>query len=190
MTDKTLRDQPYFPLYCANLIADHEYRLMSLFERGLLLSMIVECWHNKNVPRHPSELSKFLGFPLEEVQNALTQNVLSFFLEDLNKLKHKEVEAEKTKILIRRAKQSEGGKAGQEAKKKKNNISQPESSDQGKPKSQPEGEPSGSLNQFNSNSLKSVHVIQEKESNNEHKEWIKAFDQNSNDSYSRASKGY
>jgi uncharacterized protein YdaU (DUF1376 family) len=156
--------------------------------------MIVECWHNGEVPENPIELSKFLGFSLEEIKNFLSPYVLSFFLKDDKSLQHKEVNSEKKKILIRRLKQSEGGKAGQEAKKRKMNKSQNQNQLQGEPDGQlkglPKGSPEGSLNQIKSDSIKSIHVNQEMGILDEHTEWKRiAFEDMSDNSYLKASRG-
>ena len=185
MSEKLLRDQPYFPLYCANLIADHRYRLMNLNERGLFLTMLLECWHNGDVPVDPSNLSKFLGYQPIDIESALSTNVLSFFEKKSTSLKNKEVEIEKAKILQRRMKQSIGGKDGVVRKRQKNG----KIPSKGDPEGQPEGQPEGSLGYINSNSITSIHVKQEKDIHDVHQEWINEFDPPKENAYLKASKG-
>jgi uncharacterized protein YdaU (DUF1376 family) len=181
MTEKLLRDQPYFPLYCANLIADHRYRLMNLSERGLYLTMLVECWHNGKVPENPVELSKFLGYQQIDIDNSLSERVLSFFSKEQAFLKNKEVESEKAKILERRLKQSLGGKDG--AKRKKEKYSNFQS------KGQPLGQPEGSLGYINSDQINSIQVNQERDLPDIHEDWKNEFDPPKFNAYLIASKG-
>jgi uncharacterized protein YdaU (DUF1376 family) len=182
MNKNLLRDQPYFPLYCANLLADFNYRSMNLIERGLLLSLITECWHNGKVPEDKNDMTRYLGCEISEIEEALTEKVFFFFFKESGFLKNREVEMEKEKILNRRSKQSEGGKIGQQRKKEKNI--------KGEPEGQLQGQPEGPLDQFKSNSFKSIHVNQEGESLKVDHAWVNAFDPPSENSYSQASRGY
>ena len=73
------KSQPAFQLYASDLMADRRYRLMTLEERGLLLSLLCECWVNQYLPDSQDELSRLLGVDVKAVGRALTEAVLSFF---------------------------------------------------------------------------------------------------------------
>ena len=190
--EKKLKDQPYYPNYSANFIAQRHYRLMSLEERGLLWAMYNDYWVNKDLPSDPQELARYLGFDSAIVENALTDNVLHYFSADGDKLKCPELDGYLQNVGIKRDAQSEGGKLGVERKKGKNALGQPEGI--------PEGQPEGSLNQFNltqvkSDQLKSNSFISEggldksKESN---KKWIDDYDKAKppDNDYLKQSKGH
>ena len=138
-----MKDVPYFPCYAANIIASKEYRLMSLLERGLWISMYLECWPNKLVPSDTRELAKYLGFDEHEVLKAKTKNLMTFFLLKDGNIVHPELELYREEILLRRSKQSKGGKDGANKRYGK-----------GKPISQP----IGSLVYINSDQVNSSQV--------------------------------
>jgi len=75
-----IKDVPYFPFYAANLISSRSFRLMSLMERGLLITILIECWVNGSVPSEPSDMAKILGLTVDEVRAAFS-NLLSTFVE-------------------------------------------------------------------------------------------------------------
>lgn len=103
-----MRDVPYFPCYAANLIANRQYRLMSPIERGLWITLYLECWPNAMIPSDPKELSLYIGWSEGDVLKGLTKNVLTFFKEKNGLLFNLELEEYRAEILARRAKQSEG----------------------------------------------------------------------------------
>ena len=65
------RDAPAYQEYPANFMARIQYRVMSLAERGLLLTLRHECWVNKQVPADPCTLARMLGYEVDEVAAAL-----------------------------------------------------------------------------------------------------------------------
>lgn len=149
-------DLPYFPLYASNIVADKRYRLMSIHERAVWISIYLECWPNGSVPADPAELAKYLGYSIEDVKAGLTERVLSFFKEVKGELISPQLEKYWGEVLARRAKQSEGGKKG--AKLKRDKALNGEGQPIGKPQGQPIGEPEGSLNTLKSNTLKSNQI--------------------------------
>ena len=164
-----MKDVPYFPCYAANIIASKEYRLMSLLERGLWISMYLECWPNKLVPSDTRELAKYLGFDEGEVSKAKTKNLMTLFLLKDADIVHPELELYREEILQRRLKQSKGGKDG--ANKRYG-------------KGEPIGQPIGSLgyinsDQVNSDQVKSNQYLEKGVINNlskENKEWINDYE--------------
>lgn len=135
------KNPPAFLLYSANLIADKRYRMMSLAERGLYLSMLVECWSNLSVPADPATLARWVMVEPSEVKEALTERVKSFFSFDDGGYISSDLEDYRQTLEIRRNKQSTGGKKGAKAKWEK------DSSENGLDNGLPNGKPNGVLNQ-------------------------------------------
>jgi len=106
------RKPPAYQEYAATILADRNFRLMTLAERGLFFSMRLECWQNMNVPANPSDLARYLGYDAISVETALTEKVKSFFV--LNGLDFvcPEIEDYRKHLDEQRKKQSEGGKKG------------------------------------------------------------------------------
>ena len=116
------RKPPAFQEYPAEMLAKREFKLMGLSEKGLLYLMRLECWVNKSIPSQPYLLAKYLGFNDLEVSSALTENVKSFFSEELGSYRSVELDNYKEHLEERRLKQSEGGKNGVRVKREKNHI--------------------------------------------------------------------
>lgn len=110
---------PAFQLYASDTIADKHYRLMSLEERGLLLSLLCECWVNRSVPADPDALGKWLGYQSGEVKAVLTSRVLSFFSACKGELINTKLERYRKELEERREKMSTGGKKGAKTKWRK-----------------------------------------------------------------------
>jgi hypothetical protein len=156
---------------------------MSLSERGLMMSMLCECWVNSYVPSDISQLAKILGYSNDEVSQSLSTNVMHFFFNDNDRIICPELIAYRNKLDERQRLQIEGGKKG--ALKKKEKEKEVTSS-------YPEGIPEGSLIEHNlteNNLIK--HTTEEQvfregeltEENKlaEHQEWIE--DMNKAESY-------
>jgi hypothetical protein len=108
---------PWFRVFAANLISDHNFRVMRLSERGLLLTMLCECWVNEAVPADLEEMSRFLGLGNGEVLQAFTPQVGSFFEASEKGRLSPFLEAQRKEFFLRRLKQIEGGKKGAERKR-------------------------------------------------------------------------
>ena len=150
-------DLPYFPYFANNIIADKRYRMMSLEERGLWISMYSDCWPNGAVPAYLESLSKYLGLPIEQVKVGLTERVLSFFKEVKGELFSPQLEEYFHKQTKRRSKLSEGGKKGAKRRwdKDSNGIATPLTNLMATPLATP----MASLNTLKSNTLKSNSVF-------------------------------
>lgn len=133
-----IRRPPAFQFYPSNVMSSIQYRTMSLAERGLMMSMQCECWVNDSVPSDVTLLAKILGYKEEDVNAALTNNVMQFFYKDNDKIICPELEAYRQRLDEARKKQIEGGKEGQRRKKEKEVTS-----------SYPQGLPEGSLVEHN-----------------------------------------
>lgn len=119
-TTSTRGTAPAMPIYASDLMVKIEYRLMSFTERGLLFSMLCECWANGEIPSSPDELSVFLG---KEVDNELIKRVAGFFQStDRKTIFSPDLETYRAKIIDGRERMSEGGKKGAESKKQRKHL--------------------------------------------------------------------
>jgi uncharacterized protein YdaU (DUF1376 family) len=146
---------PYFPLYAANLIASRPYRLMSLSERGLWITIMMECWVNGSVPSNFSDMSKFLGVTNQELETCFSNIHSSFFEVEGDRLFSKELEEYRQGYMERREKQKEGGKLGVLRKKEKNGRKRDAEGSVGSP----QGKPEGALTYINLDQIKSNQLL-------------------------------
>ncbi len=105
------RDAPAYQEYPANFMARIQYRVMSLAERGLLLTLRHECWVNKQVPADPRTLARMLGYEVNEVSAALPA-VMPFFALAGGCIVCPELDAYRAHLEGIRERQSQGGRQG------------------------------------------------------------------------------
>jgi hypothetical protein len=143
---------------------------MNLEERGLVLSMLLECWASMDIPKNPYELSQILGVPIDQVRRALTAKALSFFDERGDTYFSSFLDDQRTQFLAERKAKKEGGQKGAAIKKLKASAVV----------GQPLGQPEGSLHQIPSSQVNSFSVNQERGLTNskreQHKEWLDDYD--------------
>ncbi|NBV01089.1 MAG: hypothetical protein EBS31_06580 [Burkholderiaceae bacterium] len=171
------RKAPAFQCYASNLIADSHYRLMSITERAIWISMYLECWCNEKLPSDRYQLSKWLGFAFEDVKQGLSSNVLYFFNDDGQFIRCPELDDYRNELNERRKKQTQGGIKGARIKKEKS---------LGQPNSEPEGHLGEDSKDKDSKDkfLKSDVYLA-------NSEWIDEFSSpTDSSSYRHASKGY
>ena len=162
-------------------MSSRSFRLMSLKERGLLITIMMECWINGSVPSDFTDMAKILGLTVDDVKFAYTNRQLTFFHVEEGQLISKELEGYRQNYLDMREKQRLGGLKG--AQNKKDKIAR-------LPKGQPQGEPEGSLSQINSNSFNSNQLLKKGCMSDENKSWVDAFDRVPEAiSYLKASRG-
>ena len=106
------RKPPAYQEYAAGMLANRHYRSMTLAERGLLYSIRLECWENKQVPASSDDLAKYVGSDVHQVRTALTDHVTSFLSEKDSSFTCPELEDYRQHLADRNAKQSAGGKGG------------------------------------------------------------------------------
>lgn len=106
------RKPPAYQEYAATILADRNFRLMTLAERGLFFSMRLECWQNSEVPATENELAKYLGYEFSDIQQALTARVKSFFSVNDRLFRCPELDDYRQHLEQQKARQSEGGKRG------------------------------------------------------------------------------
>jgi hypothetical protein len=184
-----MKPVPYFPLYAANFLASKPFRMMSIEERGLWITIQMECWVNGSVPSDLKDLAKYLGVSDDEVQRCFTQKQLSFLQKVGGELKSPELDEYRQGYLAVREKQRIGGIEGAERKRQK----QSKETLARKSQSQgvPEGQPKGSLGYVNLDSFKSSQLIRSEITNAENKAWVDEYDSTPDLSnpYLRSSKG-
>ncbi|MCP5246579.1 MAG: hypothetical protein H6937_11800 [Burkholderiales bacterium] len=105
------REPPAFQEYAATMLSKLSFRTMPLQDRGLLYTMRLECWVNKQLPSNHHDLAKVLGQPVEEVTASLAA-VMEFFEIDGNFIVCPELESYRVHLAERKLKQSQGGKRG------------------------------------------------------------------------------
>ncbi len=108
----TKRDLPAYLEYASDLLANINYRLMDLSERGLWDTMRKECWVNNKIPAKADQLAKILNLPVDVVINNLTDRVRSFFSEKDGFFYCTELDNYKAMTLNRRDAMALGGSKG------------------------------------------------------------------------------
>lgn len=117
------RPPPAYQEYASDMLANMQYRMMSLSERGLLDTMRRECWVNKKVPMQEQELASYLGINRAEIKACLTPRVLSFFIDRANFLICAELEQYREALIERHQKMAAGGQKGGEVTQRKHKLS-------------------------------------------------------------------
>lgn len=153
-----MKDVPYFPMYAANIIASRTYRLMSLAERGLWVTITMECWINGGVPSNFKEMSKILGFSEDELKQYFSKYQTSFFHIENGQYISKELEEYRQGYLATREKQRLAGIESAQKKKEKQKQTKDLVPELCQPVGIPEGQPVGSLSYINSASIKSGSI--------------------------------
>lgn len=178
------RKAPSFQEYAASMMANREFKLMSLPERGLLMTMRYECWENNSVPINVADLAKCLGFEVSEIKMALTSRVKHFFKEFGDSYICPELEDYREHLKDRKLKQSAGGKKGakitnsaksREAAVENAHIRTSNDSSNSRVTRQASRE---SLVKLNTNQLSKVNQNQHLDSNHIHRDFIDDYDSN------------
>jgi hypothetical protein len=113
------RKAPAYQEYAASMLANKNFRLMTLQERGLLYSLRLECWENKQIPSIEIELAKYLGCEVGDLQSAFTDKVKSMFSISGNYLTCPELDDYRQHIESIRLSKSQGGKNSANQRKAK-----------------------------------------------------------------------
>lgn len=111
---------PAFQEYASDLLADRNFKMMSLSERGLLYTLKCECWVNRVIPADPEDLAKYLGLQPNDIKGGLTRRVLGFFTECNGDMLSPELERYRQQLEARRQRQSMGGAKGGKTTQAKN----------------------------------------------------------------------
>ena len=105
------RRPPAYQEYAAEMLAQIPFRTMSLQDRGLLFTMRLECWVNKQLPNNPELIAKILSVSLDEVAASL-KAVMPFFKIEGEYIICPELKDYQEHLDDRKRRQSEGGKTG------------------------------------------------------------------------------
>ena len=105
------REPPAYQEYAAAMLTKLPFRTMTLQDRGLLYTIRLECWVNKQLPSNHHDLAKVLGLPADEVAASLNA-VMQFFEMTGNFIVCPELENYRAHLAERKFKQSQGGKRG------------------------------------------------------------------------------
>ena len=106
------RKPPAYQEYASTMLADIDFRSMTMEARGLLYTMRLECWANQKLPSDIEILSTVLGKP---VKPDMLKAVDSFFEVKDDQITSPELENYRAYLEERREKQSKGGKKGAKA---------------------------------------------------------------------------
>lgn len=180
----TNRPPPAYQEYATDILASRSYRMMSLSEKGLWDQMRKECWANGSIPSQPSELAKYLGLPLTDVEAALTKNVRSWFEDDGETIVSPELEAYRVKLEESRRNMAAGGaKGGRRTQAKRKGTLQSSLESQLKPLNRVE---------LNRNEQRGEELSKEVLSTSELQQWVDDYDGAGDGSnrYSQQSNGY
>ena len=124
------RKAPAYQEYAANILAQLPFRTITLQDRGLLWTMRMECWVNKQLPNNPNVIAKAFGLPVDEVVSSLPA-VMPFFRIEGDFIICPELEDYRIHINERKQKQSQGGinSASKKAKEKRKKSTKSSSND-------------------------------------------------------------
>ncbi len=116
------RRPPAFQEYAADLLANAQYRMMNLDEKGLFHLLRNECWVNDRVPAKHHELSSYLGVKYEKITECLTEKVLGFFITENDYLICPELNRYREQLNERSKKLSSAGHAGGKKTQENNRL--------------------------------------------------------------------
>jgi hypothetical protein len=98
------------------MLADENFKLATLAERGLIWTICVQCWVSDSAPADHGELAQVLGLGRPDLEAAFTARVLGFFVELNGRLFREELREQKAQMMARREEQARGGRRGAKAK--------------------------------------------------------------------------
>ena len=188
--NKSKRPPPAFQEYASDALANIQFRLATLAERGLIHTMRLECWVNKFIPSNPKEMSAMLNLQQTDLEANLTPRVKAFFQIHDGYYFCKELDDYREMLKDRSTSQSNGGKKGglktQENNKsiKANIEATLQANLQAKPKL---------LSRDESSREEESRVIKEKTFTQEHTEWVNAYDAENSETvneYLKQSRGH
>jgi uncharacterized protein YdaU (DUF1376 family) len=172
-----LKQAPAVQIYPSDIMATKEYRLMTLEQRGLFISLYLDLWVNREAPLEISDLSRYLGYSEIDTQNAFTEHLFQFFEIRNDSIVCESHEEYMAKLVERRKKQSAGGKKGAENKRTKSKLveGQPEGSRVEKNRVELNGKEVSRDDQIRSESIDNDSMNYDNVPL-EHKEWVEDYD--------------
>lgn len=123
------RPPPCYQEYAASILANNDFRMMSLSSRGLFYTLRLEYWVANPLPADPIKLGKILGFETLAIQTALIELGGLISVEE-GHIKMADLDDYRAHLAERKQLQSEGGKKGaarskQNAQQQKNEEIEP-----------------------------------------------------------------
>ena len=121
------RPSPYFQCFASDWIADEEYMLATLAERGLLSSIMNYCWVNGSIPGDPYTMANLLRVAQDEINldDALIEKYVKPCPDNNSRLHCPELDRQKAAFAERREKLAHGGRKGGLTTQAKNRDSSP-----------------------------------------------------------------
>lgn len=174
----TKRNLPAYLEYASDLLANINYRLMTLPERGLWETMRKECWVNSKIPSKVDDLAKILNFPVDLVKSSLTDRVTSFFSESNGFFSCPELDNHKAGQLNKRDAMAHGGAKG--GRKTQQDIRETKGSLEGTLK--PLNRNEMNRTDMNRDEEKRIESPRSEEMSPENQEWVEAFEGKKNES--------
>ena len=113
------RNPPAYQEYASDWLANRNWRLMSLGERGLLDTLRKECWVNRSIPSNVVEIVKIFNLQEDEVSKCLTPRVLGFFSAVGDSLICPELEIYRENLNEQKLNMSKGGSSGGKSTQRK-----------------------------------------------------------------------
>jgi len=110
-----MRQPPAYQEYPSDLLANENYRLMSLEERGLFHTLRHYCWVNGSTPASVDELAELLGITCSHLDQVFSMRVKTFFHTcdvNMGRLVSPELRDYKRELVERSIKKSLAGKLG------------------------------------------------------------------------------
>lgn len=111
MSNLHKRPPPAYQEYASSMLANYDFRALSLEARGVLYTLRLECWANKRLPSDPLTLSKALGIEMQQIVK-YTPELKPFFKIEDGWLFSPELDNYRSHLDHRRERQSDGGKKG------------------------------------------------------------------------------
>jgi hypothetical protein len=158
---------PAYQEYAANMLAELDFRAMSLQERGLLWTLRLELWVNRRLPANVLELAKVLGLEVAQLNSTLTDRVKRNLGEEQGFLicpSHEEYR--KDQDARRRAQSSGGSRGGQKTQSRAKALRE-----QGALKGNLEA-PRLESHRLGSDTLSNEETSQR----SEHEDWLRGFE--------------
>lgn len=72
------RDPPAYQEYASSVLAKSSFRELTLEQRGLLYTLKLECWVNKNIPKDSKKLAQYVGSSEQQIAELLP-SIMEFF---------------------------------------------------------------------------------------------------------------
>lgn len=103
---------PAYQEYASDMLANRQFRLMDVSQRGLLYTMRLEAWASGPLPTDHEALSRILGIPAVRIKELLPSVLLHFFQINGGQLVCPDLEMYREQQTARKQRIVDGGRAG------------------------------------------------------------------------------